>query len=149
MKKNLSILLVGLLCLIGTPKTFAVVSLQKAASATQQDVQPIVSAEETPQVKPKKKSWKERKAERIAQKIEKGALAPRGLAIAGFVTGLVGMLLPGFLVAVVGIVLSGIAITRYRYAGHKKGRGLAIAGLILGIIGAITAFAPLGMLLLL
>ena len=147
MKKNLSILLVGLLCLIGTPKTFAVVSLQKAAT-TQQEVQPIVSAEETPQAKPKKKTRKERKAERLAEKIGKGDLAPRGLAIAGFVTGLVGFLLPGFLVALVGVVFSGIAIIRYRYAGHKRGRGLAIAGLVLGIIGAVSAFIPLGMLLL-
>ena len=148
MKKNFSILLVGLLCLFGTPKTFAVVSLQKAATTTQEAVQPIVSAEETPQAKPKKKTRKERKAERLAEKIGKGDLAPRGLAIAGFVTGLVGFLLPGFLVALVGVVFSGIAIIRYRYAGHKRGRGLAIAGLVLGIIGAVSAFIPLGMLLL-
>jgi len=71
------------------------------------------------------------------------AAAPtNGLGVAGFVTGLLGLVLCwvpwlGILLAGVGIVLSGIAIPQ----GKKKGAGigLAIAGLVCGIIALIPA----------
>lgn len=65
-----------------------------------------------------------------------------GLGIAGFVTGLLGLLLCwvpwlGILLAGVGIVLSGAGIS----TGKKKGAsiGLAVAGLVCGIIALIPA----------
>jgi hypothetical protein len=65
-----------------------------------------------------------------------------GLGVAGFVTGLLGLVLCwvpwlGILLAGVGIVLSGIGIS----TGKKKGMsiGLAIAGLVCGIIALIPA----------
>ena len=65
-----------------------------------------------------------------------------GLGIAGFVTGLLGLVLCwvpwlGILLAIVGVALSGVGIAQ----GKKKGMsiGLAIAGLICGIIALIPA----------
>src|SRR4051794_5502903 len=65
-----------------------------------------------------------------------------GLGIAGFVTGLVGLVLCwvpwlGVLLAIVGVALSGVGIAQ----GKKKGMtiGLAIAGLVCGIIALIPA----------
>jgi hypothetical protein len=70
------------------------------------------------------------------------AAPTNGLGVAGFVTGLLGLILCwvpwlGILLAGVGIVLSGIAIPQ----GKKKGagNGLAIAGLVCGIIALIPA----------
>lgn len=65
-----------------------------------------------------------------------------GLGVAGFVTGLLGLLLCwvpwlGILLAGVGIVLSGIAIPQGKKNG--AGNGLAIAGLVCGIIALIPA----------
>ena len=65
-----------------------------------------------------------------------------GLGIAGFVTGVVGLVLCwvpylGVLLAIVGVALSGVGIAQ----GRKKGMsiGLAIAGLVCGIIALIPA----------
>lgn len=73
-----------------------------------------------------------------------------GIGIAGFVTGLLGLILCwvpwlGVLLAGVGIVLSGIGIS----TGKKKGAstGLAIAGLVCGIIALIPAIIILVALL--
>ena len=71
------------------------------------------------------------------------AAAPtNGLGVAGFVTGLLGLILCwvpwlGVLLAGIGVVLSGIGIS----TGKKKGAstGLAIAGLVCGIIALIPA----------
>jgi hypothetical protein len=65
-----------------------------------------------------------------------------GLGVAGFVTGLLGLLfcwVPflGVLLALLGVILGGVGIA----TGKKKGAptGLAIAGLVLGIIALIPA----------
>jgi hypothetical protein len=70
------------------------------------------------------------------------AAPTNGLGVAGFVTGLIGLVfcwVPwfGVLLAGIGVVLSGIAIPQ----GKKKGagNGLAIAGLVCGIIALIPA----------
>ena len=64
-----------------------------------------------------------------------------GLGVAGFVTGLIGLVLCwvpwfGMLLGLVGIVLSGIGISQ----GKKKGAstGLAIAGLVCGILAVLV-----------
>ncbi|MGY1618374.1 hypothetical protein ACI797_16665 [Geodermatophilus sp. SYSU D00691] len=65
-----------------------------------------------------------------------------GLGVAGFVTGLLGLIfcwVPalGILLAVLGVILGGVGIA----TGKKKGAptGLAIAGLVLGVIALIPA----------
>jgi hypothetical protein len=66
-----------------------------------------------------------------------------GIAIAGFVCGLVGMILTiiiicffiGAPLALVGVVLSAIGMKQANETGAKK--GLAIAGLVCGIIGVL------------
>ena len=65
-----------------------------------------------------------------------------GLGVAGFVTGLLGLIfcwVPGLgiLLAVLGVIMGGVGIA----LGKKKGApvGLAIAGLVLGIIALIPA----------
>lgn len=61
-----------------------------------------------------------------------------GMAIAGFVTGLVSLFLFGFILGVLGVIFSAIALKRIkREPESRKGKGLAIAGLILGIVGII------------
>ena len=61
-----------------------------------------------------------------------------GMAIAGFITGLVSLFLFGIILGPLGIIFSAIALKRIKRNPEKrKGRGLAIAGLILGICGVI------------
>jgi len=70
---------------------------------------------------------------------------PPGLAIAGFVCGVVGLVLSAIVVcffiggpvAIVGVVLSAIGFRQANERGAK--RGLAIAGLVCGIIGVLIA----------
>jgi hypothetical protein len=70
-----------------------------------------------------------------------------GLGVAGFVTGLLGLIfcwVPalGITLALLGVILGGVGIS----TGKKKGAptGLAIAGLVLGIIALIPAFVIIG-----
>jgi Domain of unknown function (DUF4190) len=63
-----------------------------------------------------------------------------GLGVAGFVTGLLGLLLfwiPGFglLLGIVGIVLSAVGMSQIRRA--RGNAGLAVAGLVCGALGAV------------
>lgn len=68
-----------------------------------------------------------------------------GMAVAGFVTGLLGLILSlipilfyaGIVLALVGIVLGAIGRSRAKEPGVPH-RGLATAGLVLGIVGVIV-----------
>jgi len=70
-----------------------------------------------------------------------------GLAVAGFVLGLLGLLgsfipvvnIVAIILAVIGLVLAGVGLARSRTA--RAGKGLAIAGLALGVLGIIIAIA--------
>ncbi|WP_282779875.1 DUF4190 domain-containing protein [Phaeodactylibacter xiamenensis] len=63
-----------------------------------------------------------------------------GLAIAGFVTGLVGIFILGIILGTLGIVFSAIALSRIKKEPEvRTGKGLAIAGLVLGIISVLGA----------
>lgn len=71
-----------------------------------------------------------------------------GFAVAGFVTGLVGMLFAGIVLGIVAIILSSIALTRIKKSDvPKRGKGLAVAGLILGILGLVLSVILLAVLL--
>lgn len=64
----------------------------------------------------------------------------KGMGIAGFVTGVVGLILcwipfVGLIISGVGVALSAVALRQIRAA--RGSQGLAIAGLVCGIIGAI------------
>src|SRR3954447_7251534 len=74
--------------------------------------------------------------------VQQAAAPGNGLGVAGFVTGLLGLIfcwVPwlGILLAVLGVAMGGTGIAQ----GKKKGApvGLAIAGLVLGIIALIPA----------
>jgi hypothetical protein len=65
-----------------------------------------------------------------------------GIGVAGFVTGLVGLLLSwipiaGLVLGAVGIVLGGVGVARARTAGGPT--GLPIAGVVLGALAVIAA----------
>lgn len=63
-----------------------------------------------------------------------------GFAIAGFVTGLIGIFIFGMILGIFGIVFSALALKRIkREPETRKGRGLAIAGLVLGIVALVGA----------
>ena len=64
----------------------------------------------------------------------------KGMGIAGFVTGVVGLVLSwlpfvGLVIAAVGIALSAVGLRQIRAA--RGSGGLAVAGLVCGIIGSI------------
>ena len=70
------------------------------------------------------------------------SVPPNGLGIAGFVTGLVGLLLCwvpvfGLILAGCGVVLSAVGMSQSTKTGANK--GLAIAGLVLAIVASIPA----------
>ena len=98
----------------------------------------------------RKLTWKERLVfPLIKRKLEKSkALASNsqgdrhtdGMAVAGFVCGLIGLFVAGIILGTLGIIFSAIALGRInRNPDTKSGRGLAIAGLILGIIAVVGA----------
>jgi len=62
-----------------------------------------------------------------------------GMAIAGFVCGLVSIFFAGIILGILGVVFSAISFGNIEKSKYKKGKGLAIAGLVLGLIGAIGA----------
>jgi hypothetical protein len=83
-----------------------------------------------------------------ASKVKKSDAADQtqmdGLAIAGFVTGLVGLFVFGIILGAIAVVFSAIALKRIKREPEKRsGRGLAIAGLVLGIVGVVGALVVL------
>lgn len=68
-----------------------------------------------------------------------------GLAIAGFVSSIVGLFLLPIVFSTTGLVLSAIALSQIKKKG-QTGKGLALAGMIAGIVGA--AFVLLGLAIL-
>ncbi len=72
--------------------------------------------------------------------IEKETTARKsnGMAISGFITGIVGMFFLGTILGVLAIIFSSVGLKRINSNPEKlKGKGLAIAGLVLGIIDVI------------
>ena len=64
-----------------------------------------------------------------------------GLAIAGFVCGIISLFVFGIILGPLAVIFSALALKRIkRSEGARKGRGLAIAGLILGIVGIVGWF---------
>src|SRR5450830_1865148 len=74
------------------------------------------------------------------------AKASNGLATAGFVLGLIGLLgsfipvlnIGGMVIGVVGAVLAAVGLAKAKKSG--AGKGLAMAGLILGVLALIIGF---------
>jgi hypothetical protein len=59
-----------------------------------------------------------------------------GMALTGFILGVLGVFYLGFLFGLLGIIFSAIGLNNIRKnPDSKKGRGLAIAGLVCGIVG--------------
>lgn len=77
----------------------------------------------------------------IKQKLEGES---NGLAIAGFVCSIVGLIIFGLILGLLAVIFSAIGLKRAQ-AG-AKGKGLAIAGLVIGIIDIIGAFIFISML---
>ena len=66
------------------------------------------------------------------------------LAIAGFVSSLVGLFVAGILLGTLGVVFGAISLRKIkREPGRFKGRGLAIASIIVGIIAVVGAIIVL------
>ena len=72
-----------------------------------------------------------------------GGSQSNGMGIAGFVTGLIGLLLSwlipigGILLGALGIILGGVGVSQGRKAGGRT--GLATAGIVLGALAVIVA----------
>jgi len=80
---------------------------------------------------------KRRVARQLARQDQEGA-APttNGMAVAGFVCGIVGLFVFGIVLGPLAIVFSAIGLSKSNKEGRPL-RGLAIAGLVLGIVGVI------------
>jgi hypothetical protein len=71
------------------------------------------------------------------------APSSNGLSVAGFVTGLCGLVffwvpVLGVILAATGVTLSGVGLSQGKTTGRPT--GLAIAGLVLGILGVLAFF---------
>jgi hypothetical protein len=71
-----------------------------------------------------------------------GRSGSNGMGVAGFVTGLLGLLLSwipiaGIVLGALGIVLGGVGISQGRKAGGRT--GLATAGVVLGALAVVVA----------
>ena len=65
-----------------------------------------------------------------------------GLAVAGFIVGLVSIFVAGIPLGICAVVFSAIALSQIEKKG-QKGKGFAIAGLILGVVGLVGAIIVL------
>lgn len=59
-----------------------------------------------------------------------------GLAIAGFIVGIVGFFIFGIILGIIGVVLSAVAFSEINMG--KRGKGFAIAGVIISLIDVIA-----------
>ena len=72
-----------------------------------------------------------------------GGSQSNGMGVAGFVTGLVGLLLSwlipigGIVLGALGIILGGVGVSQGRMTGGRT--GLATAGIVLGALAVIVA----------
>ncbi len=72
-----------------------------------------------------------------------GGSQSNGMGVAGFVTGLVGLLLSwlipigGIVLGALGIILGGVGVSQGRRTGSRT--GLATAGIVLGALAVIVA----------
>ncbi|MCE2788109.1 MAG: DUF4190 domain-containing protein [Sphingobacteriales bacterium] len=70
------------------------------------------------------------KKQQIKNKLDEGG--SNGMAIAGFVCSLAGLLIFGLILGTLGIIFSSIGLAKYSKTG--KGLGFAITGLVVGIL---------------
>lgn len=71
----------------------------------------------------------------MQQPVQKPALRTNGMATAGFVCSLIGLLLFGFVLGILGVIFSASGIKKINQQPDVfKGKGLATAGLVIGII---------------
>ena len=71
-----------------------------------------------------------------------GRPGSNGIGVAGFVTGLIGLLLSwvpiaGIVLGALGVVLGGVGVSQGRKAGRPT--GLAVAGVVLGALAVVIA----------
>lgn len=79
---------------------------------------------------------KRKVARKLARQDQDSAPTSNGMAVAGFVCGVVGLFIFGIILGPLGIIFSAIGLSKSNKEGRPL-RGLAIAGLVCGIIGVI------------
>ena len=86
-----------------------------------------------------------RREQRAAERgtVQDGGRTTNGLAIAGFVCGVVGFFFGGLVLGPLAVVFSAIGLSRSSREGAPH-KGLAIAGLVLGIIATAVILVAIG-----
>ena len=70
-----------------------------------------------------------------------------GLAIAGFVCGVVGIFFAGIILGILAIVFGGVSLARIKQKPDtRKGKGFAIAAMVLGIVAIVGALIALSII---
>lgn len=91
-----------------------------------------------------KKKLKKHKKLSSAQAAE--GVKTDGLAIAGFVLGVIGIFIAGLILGILAIIFGGIALGRIRRNPEtRRGKGFAIAALVLGIVSILGALVFLAL----
>jgi Domain of unknown function (DUF4190) len=70
--------------------------------------------------------------------------ARNGMAVAGMVSGIVGLFVLGIILGPLAVIFGGIGLSRSKVSG--AGRGQAIAGIILGVIDIVAYFVLVALL---
>ena len=71
----------------------------------------------------------------MQQPVQPRMLKTNGMATAGFICSLIGLLLFGFVLGILGIIFSASGMSKIKQQPDVfKGKGLATAGLVIGII---------------
>ncbi len=106
-----------------------------------QQIDEVTSLLESLTPKQQKKLDKlQKRIEKKTSKLEaqgKASSDVNGLAIASFITGIVGLFIFGYLLGALAIIFGAVALSKIKKTG-QGGRGLAIAGLIMGIVGILA-----------